>query len=136
VLAHDGKHPAWSDVERGFDAVAAGVDLAQAELGVGFAAAEAGDHGDDLVLVDAARRADADLLAASQYTNAIRQAEDLIEVVTDHENGQAARLKPLDDGFDPCGFRDPERGGRLVHQYEPGRPMRSASDGHALPLAA
>src|SRR5208337_4573164 len=108
----------------------------QAHSGMSFPVAQAGDHRDDRVLVDALRRAYADLLTAPQHANAIRQAEDLIEIVADHENRQAARLEPEDDRFHLACFCHAERGGRLVHQDELGRPVRRASDGDALPLAA
>ena len=66
----------------------------------------------------------------------VRDAEDLIEVVADHQNGESLLLQPGNRLFDRLGLGDAERRGRLVHQDELRAPGACTGDRHDLPLTA
>src|SRR5918996_1994453 len=98
--------------------------------------AQAGDHRDDLVAARLGGAADADLRAASQDADPVGEPEHLIQRVADDEDCASAVAQAADQLFDAPRLRDAERGGRLVHQHQPLRPVRGARDRHPLPLAA
>src|ERR1700684_3721748 len=96
----------------------------------------AGDHEDDFLGSRLRGLTVTDGPPSSQYTNAARYAEDLIEVVADDQYGEALPLELEDHLFDRFGFRNPKRRCRLLHENELRTPSPCSGDRHHLPLAA
>ena len=78
----------------------------------------------------------ADDAPAAHHPNAIRQAEDLIEIVADDQYSQPLPFHFENHVFDRLGFRDPERRCRFVHKNEARTPGAGARDRYDLALAA
>ena len=78
----------------------------------------------------------ADDAAAAQDRDAISDAEDVQQVVTDNQDGLALVAQLLDQGHHLMGFPDAERCGRLVEHQNRATFMHGAADRHRLPLTA
>ena len=61
--------------------------------------------------------------------------EDVVEVVADQDDAEAAVGQPADQAQHLLGLGDAQRGGRLVEDDELGVPQHGAGDGDGLPLA-
>ena len=77
----------------------------------------------------------ADHPPAAQHPDAVGDAEDLIEVVADDEDGETPLAQTEDDLLDGPGLGHAEGGSRLVHDDQLGAPGAGAGDRHDLPLA-
>jgi hypothetical protein len=93
----------------------------------------AADHQrDEGVLGDLVHAPLADHLAVAEHGVAVRDAEDLVELVADEEDGLAVGLEPLDEREELGDLVVRERGGRLVHDDDAGVDRERAGDGHEV----
>ena len=66
----------------------------------------------------------------------VRHGEDVVQVVRDQDDGEPLLGEARHELEHLLGLRDPERGGRLVEDHEPGVPHHGAGHGDRLALAA
>ena len=66
----------------------------------------------------------------------VGQVEDVVDVVADEEDADALVLQLPDEVAHLGRLRRPERGGRLVHDQDPGVEVDGPPDGDRLALAA
>ena len=85
----------------------------------------------DVVLVDGAHE-----LALEHDADAVRQVEDVVDVVADEEDADALALQLKDEVADLRRLRRAEGRRRLVHDEDLGVEVDGAGDGHRLTLAA
>ncbi len=74
--------------------------------------------------------------SSPQDDDVIGDQEDVLQVVADDEDGNAAFLQGTDELEHLALFLDTERGGRLVHDHQLPAVVDGSSDRHRLPLAA
>ena len=87
--------------------------------------------GRDVVLVDRV-----DDLAVVHDADPIGQVVDVVDVVADQEDPDPLVLELPDEVADLGGLGRAERGGRLVHDQDPGVEVDGPGDGDRLALAA
>src|ERR1700731_3337105 len=78
----------------------------------------------------------ADDASTAQDDDAVGDREDVLEVVTDDEDGNAALLEGADELEHLALLLDAERGGRLVQYHQLPAMVDGAHDRHRLPLTA
>src|SRR5262249_51344208 len=95
-----------------------------------------GNDADDLVGARRLGLALADHSSATKHPDAVGDTEDLIEIMADHGDGEAAVAEPEDNLLYRLGLGDAEGRGRLIHDDELRAPGARARDRHDLPLSA
>ena len=75
-------------------------------------------------------------LALEHDADAVRQVEDVVDVVADEEDADALALELEDEFTDLRCLRRAERRGRLVHDEDLGVEVDGAGDGDRLALPA
>src|SRR5579875_1539197 len=97
--------------------------------------AEAGDERHEIVLARLRDDPLAHQVPAPQHIDAVRHAEDLVQVVADEQDAHPAVAHGRDRALDPRGFLDAERRRRLVEDDHPASPREGPADRDTLLLA-
>ena len=92
-------------------------------------------HADDFVGSGRRHLHRADRLAVAQHRDAVADAKDLVHLVRDVNDGDAAVLQLGDQAEEPLRRIVEQRTGRLVHQDDARVHAERAGDGHQLHLA-
>ena len=94
------------------------------------------DHAEDLVGRDVGLVDDADDPAVVHDRDAVREVEDVVDVVADEEDADALALQLADEVTHLRGLGRPKGGGGLVHDEDARVEVDRPGDGHGLALPA